>query len=414
MKPYIAMNSVFRPRFPALLVLLLSFSLCRAQWTKLDSNISGGGLSKNYLVATSTNLFLYNPDGSMIRLSKEGKPQIKVTAGPANQRFSTVAANGNTLFANDTTGMFRSWDNADSWEKINTGLPANTGVYALANCDSILIARAGSEDFRSKNNGDSWVKLKQAVPADKYRSFAAIGSGYFVATAAGLYASPDEGDTWALQGPAVNIYFVMKTENALLKGTIMGLYRSLDSGKTWSVSGILSNGSMLSGAGPQAYATVGKTLFVSGEPGTVIHSADNGATWTKDSSLVAAIQSMAATKSYLFGTNPFGYFWMRPLSDVTRSIKTEAASKAAFGIRKMNGGALDPGTGFEFAISRKGLVDLSLFDAKGARIITLLRTELAPGNHRIGFPDAAPPAGIYFLRLSANGAIDTRRILLSR
>ncbi|GJM43791.1 MAG: hypothetical protein DHS20C21_06330 [Gemmatimonadota bacterium] len=72
-------------------------------------------------------------------------------------------------------------------------------------------------------------------------------------------------------------------------------------------------------------------------------------------------------------------------------------------------------TRIEFEVPRSGVVDLSVMDVRGRRVRTLARGPRSPGRHVVswngeGTPGEPVAAGIYFLKLSAEGASTTRTI----
>lgn len=72
-----------------------------------------------------------------------------------------------------------------------------------------------------------------------------------------------------------------------------------------------------------------------------------------------------------------------------------------------------------FDLPRAGDVDLSVYDAQGRRVATLLRATMAGGRQAArwdGTNEAGTraAAGLYFVRLTANGHTDTKRVVLER
>ncbi|MFN8589265.1 MAG: T9SS type A sorting domain-containing protein [Candidatus Eisenbacteria bacterium] len=71
-----------------------------------------------------------------------------------------------------------------------------------------------------------------------------------------------------------------------------------------------------------------------------------------------------------------------------------------------------------FDLPRSGPVDLSVYDAQGRRVATLLRANMAAGRQAArwdGTNEAGTraAAGLYFVRLTANGRTDTKRVVLA-
>lgn len=167
------------------------------------------------------------------------------------QRHRTVAA---FLGGGKGSGIYRSMDGGENWEKLSQGLPKmRMGKIGLAiapqNPDVIYAAiegyhREGSV-YRSKNKGGSWQKLSETVSG-------AIGPHYYQE----LYASPHHPNTLYLMDVRAQISedggktfrriseehkhsdnhalaFKKSDPNYLLMGTDGGLYESFDHGESW-------------------------------------------------------------------------------------------------------------------------------------------------------------------------------------
>jgi hypothetical protein len=61
-----------------------------------------------------------------------------------------------------------------------------------------------------------------------------------------------------------------------------------------------------------------------------------------------------------------------------------------------------------------GTVRLSVFDLLGREVATLVDEHLAPGSYTVPFDAAHLASGIYLCRLTAGGAVQTRRMILMR
>lgn len=117
--------------------------------------------------------------------------------------------NSQTVFAATSEGIYRSYDQGNSWENVYSVEMAQDIVIHLADTNKILVSTGnlGSPDagiYRSLDGGDSWVKLS-GIPTytgktlmDIYQSnpdvvFADVADSL---TAIGLYKTTNFGDTW--------------------------------------------------------------------------------------------------------------------------------------------------------------------------------------------------------------------------
>jgi flagellar hook assembly protein FlgD len=77
----------------------------------------------------------------------------------------------------------------------------------------------------------------------------------------------------------------------------------------------------------------------------------------------------------------------------------------------------NPATVLEFGVCSPGAVNLSVFDVRGQRVLTLIDEELAIGTYRILWNgrDAdgdAVAAGVYYCRLETADRVEMKKLVL--
>ncbi len=72
----------------------------------------------------------------------------------------------------------------------------------------------------------------------------------------------------------------------------------------------------------------------------------------------------------------------------------------------------NPSTTIYYSVEMDGLVTMTLFDAIGREIRTIIREPQKAGDHAFFFDGADLPTGMYIVKLSSNDIISTRRIML--
>jgi hypothetical protein len=72
----------------------------------------------------------------------------------------------------------------------------------------------------------------------------------------------------------------------------------------------------------------------------------------------------------------------------------------------------NPTTTIEFSLPQAGYVSLTVYNLFGQRIATLVSKEFQPGKHKVAWEATGVASGVYFYRLKAGEAVQTRRLIL--
>ncbi len=72
----------------------------------------------------------------------------------------------------------------------------------------------------------------------------------------------------------------------------------------------------------------------------------------------------------------------------------------------------NPATKINFSIAKKGNVNLTVFNALGQKISTLVNEEKSPGNYTVLFDASNLPSGIYFYKLDSGKFTKVQKMLL--
>src|SRR6185295_2931001 len=107
--------------------------------------------------------------GATLIVSAQG--QTWTTHGPDGGNVRTLAMSQqtpSTMYAGVTGGVFRTTDNAVSWQLTSNGLPTSVTVFALATDPqnaSVVYAGTSSGAFKSSDSGDNWSAINTGLPA---------------------------------------------------------------------------------------------------------------------------------------------------------------------------------------------------------------------------------------------------------
>ncbi len=162
--------------------------------------ISGNG-SKIYL--GSDNIYRSNDGGTTWQVKNQGLP---LTNTGTFASFATeISISGSTIFLASRRGIFRSTDEAESWNLVTPYEQYPSGTYdfysVLSKPNYTLAYTIRGSVWRSTDNGATW-QIPFKLPSDAEGRFVE-GNGiiFLITNWFGIYYSTDEGLTWRfLQG----------------------------------------------------------------------------------------------------------------------------------------------------------------------------------------------------------------------
>ena len=222
------------------------------------------------------------------------------------------------------SGLYRSRDGGDSWEKLNAALTVEcppiqfsrvTCLRADPNDDETIWAGVEIDGvWRSRDRGDSWTRLSQGLSSADIHDLALFPgqpSVVLASTNNDLNFSRDAGESWqpqAVKGQFPFAYcrgMIAKSDdpNTLLlgngngpPGTAGALQVSHDGGRTWTQAElpVPPNSTIWTFA---TNAGDPNLMFCASINGYVYRSADGAATWTKCAHEFGEVRSLALVVS---------------------------------------------------------------------------------------------------------------------
>lgn len=93
-------------------------------------------------------------------------------------------------------------------------------------------------------------------------------------------------------------------------------------------------------------------------------------------------------------------------------IKSETGTPAEFTLSQNFPNPFNPSTEIKFAVPSKAVVKISVYDAIGNLVETLVNREFEPGNHKISFNGRNHTSGIYFYKLETKNISLVKKMIL--
>ncbi|CAN5644397.1 hypothetical protein BH23PAT1_BH23PAT1_5290 [soil metagenome] len=241
-------------------------------------------MSKLY-IATHHGLFMLENDEDLYRVGSSQDDFMGFSAHPTNPKIFFASGHpprGGNL------GFQKSEDGGHTWQKASNGLrgPVDFHAMAVGQVDPDLIYGYYSGLQRSQDGGVTWEMLDVDLPDIIYLATDTEEKDtVYAATAGGLYASTDQGESWtmieSLSDSVVMTAAIKPDDNRelIVSTETRGLVRSKDKGQTWqTVEDILSDVPILY----LAFArTEPNTIYAVNQNNVIFKSTDSGQKWSK-------------------------------------------------------------------------------------------------------------------------------------
>ena len=282
-------------------------------------------LSKGEILVTIFFLILFLQD---IILAQE--LIWKHTGGPMGGYVGDMAINSKgEIYAGvysswiDYSGLYKSIDNGDSWNKVESQFD-DFEVYSIyITKDDHIWVGTNYQDriYLSTDNGETWASKRNGYNGGECWAFGQskdgvlfAGDGQYVQ----LYRSTDYGESWQLSTNLRPLVFATDSNNIVFSGTHDGLFGTTDNGLTWAHNNFLANipvSSILIDTSNNIYCGTG--YYDNGNG--VFYSTDGGISWVQLGLAGKVVLSLAfdsennlfagTLKDGLFKTTDMGQTW---------------------------------------------------------------------------------------------------------
>jgi len=226
-------------------------------------------------------------------------------------------------FVNYYSGLYKSTDNGNTWNKIKTQFE-DFEVYAIyiAEDDDIWVGtNFQGRIYLSTDNGQTWENKRNGYNTGECWAFGQSKDGVMFtgdAEYVELYRSTDYGKNWELSANLPPLVFATDSNNIVYAGTMNGLFATSDNGDKWAQNIFLSDkavAAILIDKDNNIYCGTG--YYDNGDG--VWYSTDGGVNWTQLGLAGKVILSLAfdvennlyagTLKDGLYKTTDMGNTW---------------------------------------------------------------------------------------------------------
>ena len=126
--------------------------------------------------------------------------------------------------------------------------------------------------------------------------------------------------------------------------------------------------------------------------------------------------------SYSFTDSPLGNIVFYRLKQVdydgtaaySKVIKLDNVTPSGFSLSQNYPNPFNPATMIDYSIQNPGMVSLKVYDVLGNEVAALVNQNEEQGNYKVVFDGSKLASGIYYYRLSANGSVQTKKMILMK
>lgn len=274
-------------------------------------NWDGSGVYFTNALASNVN-YLFGGTEYGVYVSADGGITWSFTDNILSTNYITsLAVQGNNLFASCLYGgVFRSTDNGNNFQQIDSGMDYNTAAWCLAVSDTGIFAGTGSGVYLSTDSGNTWAKVNSGLTDTGVYSLAINGRNLYAGTTEGVFISNNFAMSWTISDSGFPTgYFADAVVRALtlaggniVAGTDSGIYISTNNGISWQVS----NTGLTSYVQVNALLTANGYLYAGTSVGVFL-SSDGGLSWTAANTGIGslAVFTLAVHGSSIY-TGTFG------------------------------------------------------------------------------------------------------------
>ena len=334
----------------------------------------------------------------------------------SNTDVRELAVTARGLFAGSFGyGVMLTTDFGTHWTEVDSGL-VNHNINCLLAGNGSLFAGSNGSVQRSADDGQYWMPSNASLIGTDVLALGLLGTEIFAGSNTTVSLSTDNAASWSPAGSDFNgsIGDFEALGNDLFAATVTGVFRTTNNGQNWAPAD-----SGLGALQTTALAVDGQNVFVGTFGGGVFLSTNKGGYWSAVNTGLTyyTIYCLYINGGYLYaGTGgSVGSVWRRPLSEMVTSVGSAPDNvPVTFGLAQNYPNPFNPSTTIRFALPERSRVTLTVFNALGQQVATLVNGTEDAGHHEVKFDGSGMASGVYFYRLQAGDFAQTKMLILMK
>ncbi len=342
---------------------------------------------RHLIFVNQTTGIVIGRDGIILKTTNSGVNWVQKPSGTGNDLLQFYMVNENTGYLCGGFGTYlKTTDCCNSWYGQTLCSTHLYGIFFTSVATGWIVGDMGLM-YNTTNGGANWINAQFPEVVDlREIFFLNPTTGWITGKLGRIFCTTNSGGNWISQYSDSNsIYHHIVMRNSS-NGWAVGeceIVHTSDLGTHW-------NRQLYSYPLPlvQSFFTSDLVGYVVGFGGTIYKTTNGGEP--------VGIQPISSEIPIQFSLsqnypNPFN-----PVTKIKFDIPTPLNPPFA------KGGTAKPG----------GFVKLAIYDILGREVIILVNEQLKPGTYEVAWDASNYPSGVYFYKLSANGFVQTKRMVL--
>lgn len=417
--------------FTCLFICVILVHSSSAQWLHRNNglpdtiNVLGGTVIEP---VDSLTAFVIIDDGKFYKTSDAGMNWIDITSPtfPSSISVEDISViNEDSIWicgnSSDTATIYASFDGGGSWVEQYTSTEGNLYYIEMFSGDSGMVAGNGYDDvpapmIQTTDGGLHWIKKNYDYLIGDYALANAIDMVdmdviFFQKKWSSLSKSTNGGTTWdslytPITGEGVNFY---NRKFGLLTTAFGQIIKSVDGGITWDLIADLPINSprcleFLPGNPAKIWLSIEWKLFFSEDSGkSWTEYPFEGDFWSFDIEFVDDLHGWIIARD--------GVYYTKAGDRIVTGLKNKSQIQIDFKLAQNYPNPFNQTTQIRYSLTQPEKVKITVFNALGQRIETLLNKNMPAGQHEITFNAGQLPSGTYFYKLVAGEYTDSKRMM---
>lgn len=398
-------------RFITLIFIFIVYSNTQSQW-QVCSSFSGNVLS----FSVTDSVLIAGTYGSGVYYTSDGVNWTFSANGMTNTRIISMLSSGNKVYAgSESGGVYCSSNSGINWIPVNNGLTSNE-IHTMSTYSGKLYAGTNTGVFMTTDNGSNWSLFSTSNVGNVIYASVAYNDRVIATSSYGIFITSNGGNNWAsiTSGTSGSIYCLSRYNGIVYAGSSsQGVFKTSNDGSNWVQ---LNSGLPTGKAVRTVYCESDKIYAAVYNSGGIYYLPTSGSSWIAANEGLTQLTcySVVVFKNYVYAGTTTGIF-RRAKNEFSAIQKVNQVYADEFKLHNNYPNPFNSQTVLKFTIpvALSGFdIKMDLFDVNGRMINVLVNEKITSGTYTYNLNTNNLSSGNYFIKLSCDNLISTKKITL--